>query len=225
MPETPEQKRIREEEYWAKRGGRPHTPYEPNRERGDDLRRQPSAMSGSGDAPQKAPRTAKKADTVTPEMEALVPEPSTVRSAPGTPWALYTHFCKAVRAKWPNAVLAARDKATLKFASDLLKKFPPEVIYEMIQVLVLDYEHIEHARIFFKFKGGPTPVFKQLTSNADLIASFVGKGIAPPGKTSSYMEDYRRRNGGPVPEPIRTNEDLIRRLEAASDDDPTRVAK
>lgn len=174
----------------------------------------------------KGPKKRQEADGVTPEMEALVPEPATVASVPTAPWGLYTHFCKVVKHRWPDAVLANRSPAILKWGKDLLSRFQPENLYEMIEVLVRDYEHIEHGRFFFKFKGGPTPTFQQLYCNADLIATFVGKGIASGGKSSGYLEDYRRRHGGAGSSgPISTNEDLIRRLEAASDDDPTRVAK
>jgi hypothetical protein len=230
MPETPEQQKARQDKYWTDRnltppgaGGKAPPLFEANRERGDDLKRHPSAMSGN--APPKGPKAREKSSSVTPEMEALVPEPCAVRVVPTTPWGLYTHFRKAVRSRWPGAILAAHDKPTLKFCSDMLKKFPPEIIYEMIQVLVMDYEHVEHARVFFKFKGGATPIFKQLFANADLIGTWVGKGIASPGKTSLYLEDYNRRHGKTETNREKTDEERLAERLAAPDNDPRKSAQ
>ena len=204
---TPEQEKAERERQAKLRGGTPPVSFESNRERGDDLKRHPSAMSAAEPVAKGKKGPKKPVDGLGPEAEALIPDPATVKDVPTVPWGLYTHFCKAVRNRWPEAVLAQRDMAALKWGKELLAKFQPKDLYEMIQVLVLDYEHIDGARVFFKFKGGPTPTFKQLYTNADLIASYVGKGII---STGAYAEDYRRRHGPSAPsdKPM-TNADYI----------------
>jgi hypothetical protein len=203
---TPEQEREERERQARVRGGTPPVSFNRNTERGDDVGRQRSAMSNV-EPRAKGKKNTKRDDTVSPEAEKLIPDPATVTAVPTMPWGLYTHFSKAVLNRWPDAVLAQHDGAALKWGKELLAKFQPDVLYEMIQVLVLDYEHIDGARVFFKFKGGPTPTFKQLYTNADLIASYAGKGISSNG---AYVEDYRRRRGPPASsdKPL-TNADLI----------------
>ena len=124
-------------------------------------------------------------------------DPKDVSAVPGDSWGLYTHFLKAVKAKYPNAQPSTHNKKILGRGAQLLNDYNPVRIYEMIQVLVLDYESFGIARVFLKFSGSAVPTFDQLCSNADLLSSFVGTGlISPPAvRRSPYAEDYVKRHG------------------------------
>ena len=200
MGETPEQTKARLDNYWAKRGGRPPAEFDANKERGEDLRRQPSAMSGA-EPQQRAPKGARKPKAVQEEEESLqqtVEDPALTKTVPSTVKGLYFHFCKAVKKKWPMASLVdlfgpgGANKKLLKFSSNLLRDHKPSDLYEMIQVLVDDYENFNDARIFMKYlKGIPTPTFEQLYTNTDTLKAFVGKGVTGPNaRFSAYFQGY-----------------------------------
>jgi hypothetical protein len=126
----------------------------------------------------------------------LTADPDTVSEVPNSPWTLYTHFTKVVRKKYPDARLStAADGKYLKWGKLMLKKFTRGDLYEMIQVLVLDYENIAKSRVFFKFSGTPYPTYEQFYCNTDALLTFVGTGIiAPPSvRFSHYANDYNNR--------------------------------
>jgi hypothetical protein len=131
----------------------------------------------------------------------LTADPDTVSEVPDSPWTLYTHFTKVVRKKYPDARLStAADGKYLKWGKLMLKKFSRADLYEMIQVLVLDYESIAKSRIFFKYSGTPYPTYEQFYCNTDTLLTFVGTGIiAPPSvRFSHYANDYNNRKNKSV---------------------------
>jgi hypothetical protein len=140
----------------------------------------------------------KKDDTHDVLEKHLTADPDTVAKVPDSPWNLYVHFSKVVRKKYPDARLPKVGGGKyLKWGKTLLSKYSQEELYEMIQILVLDFENISAARIFFKFAGTPTPTYDQFFSNATMLVTFIGSGIiSPPSvRFSPYEEDYNRRHG------------------------------
>lgn len=128
----------------------------------------------------------------------LTHDPDAVSEVPSKPWPLYWHFRDSVRKKFPEARLPDDPNPKyLKWGKDLLKDYSTSDLYEMIRVLVLDYENINASRIFFKFSGTPTPTYEQFFSNRDMLATFIGTGvISPPAvRFSAYADDYNKRHG------------------------------
>jgi len=154
------------------------------------------------DAPKKprrgagAPPGSKKDSTEDVIDELLTDDPDAISEAPKTPWALYAHFCKVVKTKYPSANLPqAGNPKYLRWGKELLRDFSRVDLYEMIRVLVLDYENIGPSKVFFKYSGRAVPQFDQLYCNAETLLSFVGRGIiAPPAvRYSHYADDYSKR--------------------------------
>ena len=127
----------------------------------------------------------------------ITPEPETVGEVPKNPWQIYTHFAKAVRARYPQAQAPmAPGGKDMKWGSDLKNRFSRVQIYEMIQVLVLDYENITKARIWLKGTKTSHPSYEQLYMNADALLTYIGIGVvAPPAvRFSPYADDYAKRH-------------------------------
>ena len=189
------------------------------------------SSSDAGVAPEKRRRGAgapitKKDSTHDVLEKHLTADPDTVSKVPDSPFHLYVHFSKVVRKRYPDARLPkGGDGKYLRWGKTLLKIYSQEELYEMIQVLVLDYESIATARIFFKFSGTPTPIYEQFFSNADTLVTFIGLGIiSPPSvRFSAYAEDYNKRHGKGVnagDDPVdlgRTGTDPIDPIEALRD--------
>lgn len=117
---------------------------------------------------------------------------------PSSPWSLYGHFCAVVRSKFPGAKLPkAGNGKYLRWGKMLLKQYSPEDLYEMSRVHVLDFDNIKKSKIFFKYGGTPTPTFEQFFANAEVLATYIGKGVIalPAARVSAYMDDYRKRKG------------------------------
>lgn len=145
--------------------------------------------------PSKGPKKPAKASGTAAVVQELTADPDSVCEAPDSPFHLYAHFCKAVRKKWPDAQFPAHDAKLLKWAKDLLKHYTRSQLYEMIRLVVLDFENINRVRTFFKYRGTPVPTWLFFYGNADTLVSFIGVGvIEPPGiRTSPYADDYARR--------------------------------
>jgi len=114
-----------------------------------------------------------------------------------TPGKLYTAFRDAVHEKWPQAILAKHtDGRYMAWGKRLVANYSKNALLEMIRVIVLDYDNIGAARIFFKFAGTPHPTYEQFNGNIDLLAGAVGVGIiAPPSvRFSAYADDYNKRH-------------------------------
>jgi len=129
----------------------------------------------------------------------LTADPDSVSEVPNSPWGLYGHFCKVVRKKYPDAKLPMVGKGAgkyLKWGKLLLSSYSTSDLYEMIQVLVLDFENIRASKVFFKYAGTTTPTYEQLYCNAETLVTFIGSGlIAPPAvRVSSYADDYQKRH-------------------------------
>jgi len=186
-------------------------------------------QSKGTDAPQKRQRGAGpppdgKMSTQEVLNKHLTKDPDTVTEVPSSPWGLYTHFSRVVRKKFPDARLpSASNGKYLKWGKTMLSNYSTTDLYEMIQVLVLDYENISVSRIFFKFSGTPTPTYEQLFSNGDMLITFIGRGIiAPPSvRFSKYAEDYNRRHGksaaGPLSDINPSGKSAIDPIEALRD--------
>jgi hypothetical protein len=197
VPETPEQIAAREAQTKAKKvgshdakigvpgsgSGYDPDPAETKRPRGAG--RPPRRSFG----PQGQRSTGEVVDDMTPD-------PKTVSEVSGGPWGLCSHFRKVMRGKYPDAELISPDGRYLKWAKLLLKEHTTKQLYEMIQLLVLDYENFKSARIFLKYGGSPYPSFEQLYSNASSLVSYIGVGVVklPSVRISPYAEDYKRRH-------------------------------
>ncbi len=130
--------------------------------------------------------------------EEATPDPETVDEVPKNPWQVFTHFRRVVLTRFPSAGLAkAPDGKYMKWGSELLKRYDRKQLYEMIQVLVDDYENIERSKMFFKWAGGPHPNYEQFYCNADRLAQLIGVGIiSPPSvRYSAYADNYAKRHG------------------------------
>lgn len=140
--------------------------------------------------------------------------PQDVSAVPGDAWGLYAHFSKAVRQKYPNARPSNANKKILGRCKQLGRDYDPVRLYEMIQVLVMDYENFGIARVFMKFSGTPVPTFDQFQANAELLSSFVGIGvISPPAvRRSHYADDYAKRKGGSSSTKVEDSGDPIKAL-------------
>lgn len=205
MPETPEQKRIREENIAKLRGNQPPSTFQPNREAGDETRRGKSAMGGGGDAPSRASKGSREPKAASEEvasLQATIEDPLNVKQVPHSPKGLYVHFQKVVLKKWPDAKLldlfgpgGRPNLKIMKFASDLLRDHKTEDLYEMIQVLVEDYEAFADARMFVKYyKGYPHATFEQLRWNDELLKTLIGRGVSGPNhRYSHYLAGYKQR--------------------------------
>lgn len=205
MGETPEQKKAQEERYWALRGGKPPTVFNPNKEAGADTQRHPSAMSGKlGKAP-KASRKPKDPSAELGELQRLLDEGKGSKQVPHTAKGLYYHFCDAVRKRWPEAQLddlfgpsGRPNGKILKFAAILLSNYKTTDLFEMIQVLVDDYEAFSDSRMFLHYKGAPNPHFAQFYLSASTFKALIGKGVTGPNiRFSNYLRGYRERYPAP----------------------------
>jgi hypothetical protein len=121
-----------------------------------------------------------------------------VTVTPGAPWPLYAFFKKAVLKKYPQAHLGGNDTKYLGWGKRLLKVYTTEQLYEMILVLILDFESFKTAKVFMKNSGTPTPNYDQFYSNAATLVTLIGRGVvSPPAvRRSHYAEDYAKRHGG-----------------------------
>lgn len=151
---------------------------------------------GAGAAPT-GPGSRSEQRSTEDHIDAFTSSPQDVSAVPGSPWGLYTHFKKVVCQKYPKAHLSGHNKKLLAWGKWLHQNFNPIELYEMIQVLVLDYESFKIAKVFMKFGGTPHPTFEQYFSNASILASFIGVGvISPPAvRRSPYADDYAKRHG------------------------------
>ena len=132
----------------------------------------------------------------------FTPRPSTVTKVPDSPWGLYAHFCLVVRERYPDVRISAADKRYLMWAKELVDTKNVQDLYEMIDVLVYDYENIRPSGLFLKFaKAVPTPTFEQLYHNVDTLMTLIGVGIlAPPSvRYSAYAERFNKRHVKPAP--------------------------
>jgi hypothetical protein len=202
MPPTPEQveaERARLAKSKKKDAPRPNT--------GDT-----SSPDSDDDQDKPAKRSKKPAKAPEPHkvIAELTADPDVVCEVPDSPYHFYAHFCKAVRKRWPEAQFPSPDGKVLKWGKEMLKQFSRSQLYEMVRLLVLDFENINRVRTFFKYRGTPTPSWLFLYGNIDTLVTFIGVGvIEPPGvRTSPYAEDYMRRREPPKPvgEEPKTNE-------------------
>lgn len=198
MPESKEQIEARKARSKEKRKGA----------RADGVNAPKSKASGAVETPAKtkrkrgagkAPKSSRKTEgqrSTEEWVDDMTPEPEAVSVVPDSPWGIYSHFGKVVRKKFPDAQLSKHNGKYLKWGKLLLQKFSTSQIYEMIEVLVLDYENLSSAKIFFKYSGTPTPTYDQLFSNADTLVTYIGSGIIcpPAARYSAYAEDYNKRH-------------------------------
>lgn len=172
----------------------------------------------------KKPATASEAEKV---VEDLIADPDTVQEVPGDPRSLYLHFFKAVLKRWPQSALSRHpDKMALGWCKTLLESYSRSQIYEMIRVLLLDYDNINRSKIWLAHKGTPIPSFRLLFANRETLSTFVGTGVTePPGITTSpYAADYAARKSGAAAgqatKPAKTALELLAELRGAADTDP-----
>ena len=129
----------------------------------------------------------------------LSADPNAISEVPEGPWALHVHFRRAVKSKYPGARFPKDGGPKyLRWAKELLRDYSRKELYEMIRLLVFDYENIKPSRVFFKNnRGSPTPTFDLFYSNAVALQSLIGKGIiSPPAvRYSPYADDYAKRHG------------------------------
>jgi len=200
MSETPEQKKAREDRARSIRGEKPPISFEVNH--GAAVPRERSVMSGVDGAVTKRGREPKAVADELSKLQEKLDEWRGSYEVPRTAKALYYHFCDVVRRRWPGAQLddlfgpgGIPNKKMLKFAAELQRTYKATDLFEMIQVLVEDYENFGDARVYVKYhKGAPTPYFDQLFANATLLKTFVGKGVTGPNtRFSNYLRGYKER--------------------------------
>lgn len=219
MPPTPEQveeERARRAKSKKRDAPRPNIGDASNTD-SEEFQDKPSRRS-------KKPAKATEAEKV---VEDLIADPDTVQEVPDDPRSLYLHFWKAVLKRWPNAALSRHpDKVAVGWCKTLLESYSRSQIYEMIRVLLLDYDNINRSKIWLAHKGTPIPTFRLLFANRETLSTFVGTGVTePPGIMSSpYAADYAARKsvtGGPTTKPApKTAIEMLAELRGAAPTDP-----
>lgn len=222
MAESEEQRQARLAKRKAQQGGTPPVrPVGPEAPADGGGKRGRGAMSepDGSEAPKGRGKGKRAAKGSAGGLEA---SPDGVPSKPKkhpleNPWELYTHFRRVVHAKWPGARLAPHNPNILRLASYLIQRpdkedpsrmsgFCGDDLFEMIQVLVLDFENFPHAKIFLKTGGLPYPTFEQFCANTGVLYPLVGQGVVGigAGRVSYYAEDYRQRQGNLGAQPAST---------------------
>lgn len=200
MPETPEQKAARLERLRRLKetdGKRPETWVKVDPPSHDRQLPTPKRLRSdmAGDAPPQAPRVERRPRNAPTSPGTLqVPDPDYEEEVPATPDGLIKHFEIVLKRKFPRAIVRP-DSVDFKFAKELLAQFTRAELYEMVQLIVLDWGSIKASKEFFP-PGGAEPRFEQLYKWRKPLCSYIGKGVvAGTGRSSYYMADYIRRHG------------------------------
>jgi len=176
--------------------------FEQTKEVSSELSRQKSEMSGGGPRRQSAAESyAERSKKLEAAMEAAI---NVVDAAPQEPWRFYGFLSYQVAAKFPGVRLTRPGQKELRMCSDLITRYSPEELFEMVRIMVLDWDNICHGPIFMAYKiksGHPNLLF--LCANAMILHSHIGRGVASGGgrRYSEYASDYTQRKGSNTSEP------------------------
>ena len=133
-------------------------------------------------------------------MEAAMSEaPIQKDAAPHHPFKLYAFLARIVRDKFEGHTLLRPGRKELGICANLIKRYSPEELFEMIQLMVLDWDNIRYGNVFMRYKtkdSRPTLLF--LASNAEILHSHIGRGITAGGghRFSAYEASYKARKSG-----------------------------
>ena len=143
-------------------------------------------------------REMREVERVTTAFEIMLEEakdaPDAASKFPATGLGAYALFVSAVRSRWPHARLARPTPETQKKCAALLQEFGQEILYEMILVLVHDYELFQPAGVWLAYGGTPYPTLSQLRKNRETLARLAYKGVQSRGvRYSRYAAHLDRR--------------------------------
>lgn len=122
---------------------------------------------------------------------------SLVFEVPAHPFQFVHYFRRVVGRHFPDASFP--DKITgkeLGQARYLLRLFSRSDLYELVELVVVDWSEIASSRIFLKAMRENHPTLSHLVSNRSVLRTLVGKGFgwARPGGSESYLRSYRQRH-------------------------------
>lgn len=206
MPENEKQKKERLERQKKLRQGQ-RTRFNQTRDITDEGKSRRSSMAGMTEEERDRARYKKK-DAAEAAREAPIPDPETVAEVPGNPHGLIKHFIRVLMKHSPEAKYRPLKK-DYSWAKELLKQFNREELYEMIQLIVLDWNNAHHVTSLWpKRSAGEYPNMKYLYFWSQTLVNFIGKGITEgsANRFSPYASDWAERNGLT---PTDTSEDPI----------------
>ena len=126
------------------------------------------------------------------QREAPIPDPETVTEVPGNPHGLIKHLIRVLMKHSPDAKYRPLKK-DYAWAKELLKQFSREELYELIQLIVLDWNNAHHLpSLWPKRSAGEHPSMKYLYFWSQTLVNFIGKGILDGSahRFSPYLHDW-----------------------------------